>query len=197
MNDYDVCTVIRHGRYEEGNTDDTEPATDTHNTVTDDRAITTDQIRELINEMENLTFNQKQKLTAILMRHQGSLTKKPGKCRGFEYTFQMQGQLPKSNYSRPLPFALRPAVSEEIRQLLKDDILEESHSAYLNPLTVVQREGKSPRICVDARKINQVTLPDNESCADAGDITKIPRNPIYNHAGLKQCLPASSACRGI
>ena len=57
---YDVCTVIRHGRYEEGNIDDTEPTTDTHNTVTDDRAITTDQIRELINEMENLTSNGKQ-----------------------------------------------------------------------------------------------------------------------------------------
>ena len=89
MDDYDVCTVIRHGRYEEGDIDDTEPATDTHNTVTDDRPITTDQICELINDMENLTSNQKQKLTAVLMRHQGSLAKKPGKCRGFEYTFQV------------------------------------------------------------------------------------------------------------
>jgi hypothetical protein len=43
---------------------------------------------------------------------------------------------------------------------MKDDILDEWHLAYLNPLTVVQREGKSPRICVDVRKINQVTLPD-------------------------------------
>jgi hypothetical protein len=88
MNDYDIFTVIRHGRYE-GDIDDTEPTTDTHNTVTDDRAITTDQIRELINEMQNLTSNQKQKLTAVLMRHQGRLTKKPGKCRGFEYIFQV------------------------------------------------------------------------------------------------------------
>jgi len=169
MNDYDVCAVIRHGRYEEGNID-IEPATDTHNTVTDDRAITTVQIRELITEVENLTSNQKQKLTAVLMRHQRSLTKKPGKCRGFEYTFQVQGQLPKSNYSRPLPFALRPAVSEEIRQLLKDDILEESHSAYLNPLRVVQREGKSPRICVDACKVNQVTLHDRTKVAPMQEI---------------------------
>ena len=29
----------------------------------------------------------------------------------------------------------------------------------------------------------------NEGCTDAGDMTKIPRNPIHNHAGLKQCLP--------
>jgi hypothetical protein len=119
----------------------------------------------LINELENVTSNQKLKLTAVFMKHQGNFTKIAGKCRDFENTFQIQGQLPKSTYSRPLSFALLPAVTEEIRHLMKDDILEESHSAYLNPLTVVQREGKSPRICVDVRKINQVTLPDRKKVA--------------------------------
>jgi hypothetical protein len=41
-------------------------------------------------------------------------------------------------------------------------VLELSNSQFLNPLTIVQREGKKPRICVDARKINQVTNPDYE-----------------------------------
>jgi len=34
----------------------------------------------------------------------------------------------------------------------------------------VQREGKSPRICVDARKINQVTLPDRTKVAPMQEI---------------------------
>jgi hypothetical protein len=42
------------------------------------------------------------------------------------------------------------------------DVLELSNSQFLNPLTIVKREGKKPRICVDARKINQVTIPDYE-----------------------------------
>jgi predicted Zn-ribbon and HTH transcriptional regulator len=148
------------GRYEERNVSDKEPASGTHNTSREDRPITKDQICKVVNELENLTSNQKQKLSAILLKYQGSLTKKPSKCKSFEYTFQVEGKLPKSTYSCPIPFALRLTVSEEIRQLMKDGILEESHSAYLNPLTVVQREGKSPRICVDARKINQITIPD-------------------------------------
>jgi hypothetical protein len=57
MNNCDVCTVSRLGHYEERNVGNTEPATDTHNANTDDRAITIDQIRELINELENLTSN--------------------------------------------------------------------------------------------------------------------------------------------
>jgi hypothetical protein len=119
----------------------------------------------VVNELENVTSDQKQKLSDIVLKYQGTLTKKPGKCKNFEYTFQVEGQLPKSTYSRPIPFALRPTVSEEIQQLMKDGILEESHSAYINPLTVVQREGKSPGICVDAGKINQITLPDRAKVA--------------------------------
>jgi hypothetical protein len=46
--------------------------------------------------------------------------------------------------------------------MVSDDILEISNSPFLNPLTVVNREGKKPRICVDAREINQCTIPDYE-----------------------------------
>jgi len=51
MNNYDVYTASRLGRYEERNVGETEPATDTHNANTDDRANTTDQTRELINKL--------------------------------------------------------------------------------------------------------------------------------------------------
>jgi hypothetical protein len=93
MNKFDVCTA-RLGRYEERNVGDTEPATATHNNKTEDRTITTDQIRELINELEDISSDQKQKLTVVLMKHQGNFIKKPGKRKGFEYTFQVQDQLP-------------------------------------------------------------------------------------------------------
>jgi hypothetical protein len=46
--------------------------------------------------------------------------------------------------------------------MLQDDILELSYSDVLNPLTVVPREGTKPCICVDARKINQMNVPDYE-----------------------------------
>jgi putative transposase len=45
---------------------------------------------------------------------------------------------------------------------VQDDILEISNSPFLNPLTEVYKEGKKVRICVDARKVNQYTVPDRE-----------------------------------
>jgi hypothetical protein len=49
--------------------------------------------------------------------------------------------------------------------MLSDGILETSNSSILNPLTIIQREGKKIRLCVDARKVNQYTIPDYERTA--------------------------------
>jgi hypothetical protein len=46
--------------------------------------------------------------------------------------------------------------------MVRDDIIEASNSHILSPLTIVPREGKSPRVCVDARKVNQHTIPIHE-----------------------------------
>ena len=44
--------------------------------------------------------------------------------------------------------------------MLNDGILEESYASHTNPLTIVQREGKAPRICVDGREVNKLMTPD-------------------------------------
>jgi hypothetical protein len=47
---------------------------------------------------------------------------------------------------RPIPFALRKQVREQIKEMVKDVTLKESFSDYVNPLTIVPRENKSPTI---------------------------------------------------
>jgi hypothetical protein len=59
--------------------------------------------------------------------------------------------MPHSANSRPIPFALRNQVHEQIQAMLKDGILEESNFAYNNLITLIVREGKAVHICVDAR----------------------------------------------
>ena len=68
--------------------------------------------------------------------------------------------MPHSANSRPIPFALRNQVREQIQATLKDGILEESHSAYINPITLLFRERKAVRICLDARRINKQMVAD-------------------------------------
>jgi hypothetical protein len=61
--------------------------------------------------------------------------------------------------SRPTPFALRDKVRDQIQVMLKD-ILEESFSSYITPLTLAVRKMKQLRSCVDARRINQQMTAD-------------------------------------
>jgi hypothetical protein len=77
----------------------------------------------------------------------------------FEYEFK-KGDMRISENSRPIPVALRAPVRERIQVILRDEILEESYSTYVNPLTLVHHEQKSIRIYVDAQRINKLIAVD-------------------------------------
>ena len=65
-----------------------------------------------------------------------------------------------SQNSRPIPFTLRASVRKQIQTMLRDGILEESCSTYVNPLTLVHREQKPICNCLDARRIKNLMVPD-------------------------------------
>jgi len=108
--------------------------------------ITAEQLRGKVSENNNMSPQQQEDLYNVLIKYQQHLTKRPGKCTQFEYEFKIEGNMPHSANSRPFPFALRNQVREQIHVMLKDGILEESHSAYINPITPIVREGKAVRI---------------------------------------------------
>ena len=109
---------------------------------------------------EKLSCEENCKLLELIRKYQEHFITRPGRCNMFEYRFQMQGELPKSCNSRPIPFSLRREVREQIEEMVKNGILEISHSPYINPLTIIQRKHKPVRICVDARQVNKQMVPD-------------------------------------
>jgi len=65
----------------------------------------------------------------VLIKYQQHLTNRPGRCNAFEYEFKIEGDMPPTANSRPIPFALRAPVRQQIQEMLRDRILEESFSA--------------------------------------------------------------------
>lgn len=74
------------------------------------------------------------------------------------------------------PFRLKPYrttaekqtyIEEQVQQMLRDGIIERSHSEYASPIVVVQRNSK-PRFCIDYRRINSIMVDEP---------TPIPRIP--------------------
>lgn len=99
----------------------------------DEDEISTQLLLQDINLQDSLSEAQKAKLLNLVHKYKPHFTKKTGKCNCFKYRFELQGGLPKSRNSRPIPFALRKEVQEQIQEMLANNIIEESYSSYVNP----------------------------------------------------------------
>jgi hypothetical protein len=129
----------------------------------DPRSVQKTDLSALVEQVVSLSeVQRRRRLYEVLLKYLSHMTTKPGRCNLFSYKFQVNTDTPIVGYSRPIPFTTRPAVREQINQMLKDGILEISTSPILNPLTVVNRERKKIRICVNARNVNRCTAPDRE-----------------------------------
>ena len=88
-------------------TQHTQQGVGTRQMMTDDRMITAEQLRGKVSEDDNLSPQQQDDLYNALIEYQLQLTKLLGKCTKFEYEFKIEGSIPTSANSRPIPFALR------------------------------------------------------------------------------------------
>jgi hypothetical protein len=61
---------------------------------------------------------------------------------------------------RRIPLAQRKEVEDEIDKMLDNNAIVPSHSPWASPIVVVRKKGNSIRLCIDYRKLNQVTVKD-------------------------------------
>ena len=77
---------------------------------TDDRTISEEQLCTKVCEDNRLSTEQQEDLYNVLAKYRQHLTKRPGKCTQFAYDFKIEGSMPHSVNSRPIPFTLRNRV---------------------------------------------------------------------------------------
>ncbi|GFT65099.1 retrovirus-related Pol polyprotein from transposon 17.6 [Trichonephila clavipes] len=51
-------------------------------------------------------------------------------------------------------------LRKEVEDLLEKDIIEECESPYGAPVVLIQKPNNQFRLCIDYRKLNEVTVPD-------------------------------------
>jgi hypothetical protein len=78
----------------------------------------------------------------------------------YEYKFNFTDTTPIIGHSRLVPYSARACVRKQTEQMMEDGLLDFSESSFTNPLTIVCREDKEARICIGARKVNNVMLPE-------------------------------------
>ena len=100
---------------------------------------------------------------AVVERFKEVFAELPGKARNYVCEMKVRDHTPYMQRSYPVPFSKRRAVQEELDRMMEGDIIERLISPYSNPLVVVIKKDGRVRLCLDARKINQIIILDRES----------------------------------
>jgi hypothetical protein len=117
--------------------------------------------QQLEKHMENLPEERSVDLLKLLNEYEDIFQELPGRTNLIKHQIQLEtGTKP----SHSLPYRLDPQkqafVKQEIEDLLKQGIIEESSSAWSAPVVVVSKSDGNFRLCIDYRKLNTNTTSD-------------------------------------
>ena len=117
--------------------------------------------RVIVNKLDSaiecdLNDQQRQKLREIIAKFPSFTTKGLGKTKLLEHFIDTGNATPIKQRHYPISPAIQALVYEELDRMLALGVIEESSSAWSSPVVLVRKPGKN-RLCLDFRKVNQVT----------------------------------------
>jgi hypothetical protein len=97
---------------------------------------------------------------------------------GFVHKIKVNEKVrPVSQKLRRLPFSVRDKVSEELKKLEKQGIIEKINSAeWVSPIVVSWKKNGKLRLCVDLRQVNEAIIPDKYPLPKIDEIFSELRN---------------------
>lgn len=117
-----------------------------------------------------LNDSQRNLMTSLIENNKHIFQDKPGLHKFFSYQFKVKPHEPYKIKPYPIPFSRRPAVQKEIDKMLKWGVIERSDSPYNNPLVTVVKTDGTIRLCLDARKLNNIVLPTRDASPPVDEI---------------------------
>lgn len=117
---------------------------------------------ERVAEITTISNEHKQKLLQIFEHHKNVFREEPGRIRGYEHELLVYDNTPFFQKGWPIPIAYQERVEEEIRKMVRFGVIERANGQYINPLVTIIKKDQSVRLCLDARKLNKVLIPDFE-----------------------------------
>jgi hypothetical protein len=146
-----------------------------------------DVISRTLETLDALSLNQKVEVEGILRKYRRSFSSTPGLCIDYGYEFEVEDHVPFTARERPIPYVMRKAVGEQTK-MIKQGIIQPPTSPYSNPLVIVPKANKAPRICLDTRRLNALTIADSERTQPMQELLQ-----QFDGAELLSCLDLTAA----
>lgn len=128
-----------------------------------DGLVPIDQIVESVNANTVLNETEREQLLKLLLKYRKLFSNYPGLVSDYQHQIHVKdgGYYFEKNY--PVPMAYRDQVEEQLAKMVEQGIIERASSPYINPLVVVIKKDKGVRLCLDARELNKMLIPERES----------------------------------
>lgn len=136
-------------------------------------------MKKAVEENEGLSNLQKAELTELLLRYEDVFSSKPGEFKGVECCLETYPHMPFRDKERIIPFNLRDAVKDNIKKLLKDGIIVKQSSEYNNALVIIRKKNGDVRVCLDARKLNNILIPGHDVPSHIDEVIRSFRGKIW------------------
>ena len=127
--------------------------------VTLDEMLEDDSLENLVIG-QHLDREQRQEIRKLCHEFADVLTSKPGKTSMILHTIRTSSERPICQKPYRIPHAMRSEVKNAIDDMLAQDIIEPSSSPWSAPIVPIRKKDGTLRICVDYRKLNQITYFD-------------------------------------
>lgn len=122
-----------------------------------------EEVRENTQQLGMQEEEEEGQLIREIEQFKNVFSNNPGKAKCLLGHIKVEQNAPVVKKSYPIPFSKRAVVQKEIDRMLDNGIIELSSSPYSNPLVVVMKNDGSIRLCLDARYIDRIIIPDRES----------------------------------
>lgn len=70
----------------------------------------------------------------------------------------LQGSQPINQRCYRVPYVQKAELEKQVREMLQNGIIQESSSPFASPVILVKKKDGSWRMCVDYRKLNEITI---------------------------------------
>lgn len=121
--------------------------------------IATSSVEE-IGDLGDLDRQQRKQLERIVQSYFQRTEGRIGCAHGVEHKIDTGDNLPIKQRYYPISPIVASKMHQMLDEMLEEDIVEPSKSAWSSPVILVRKRDGGQRFCVDYRKLNQVTKRD-------------------------------------
>lgn len=111
-------------------------------------------------ESHQLSSSESQRLSAIVEHFPSFAKEGLGKTHLLSHVIDVDQAKPIKQRFYPVSPKIEQELFQEIDRMLALGVIEESQSSWNNPVTMVSKSNGKKRFCLDARRLNDVTIKD-------------------------------------